>query len=78
MNKPGQEEKELIPINCFWVEGGFLEYCVRQAWMIKQRQGRSTRYYCTPAGVDALKQFGIEILRPEKRQRRSRTRRPTR
>jgi len=76
MSKSFQEE-EPIPINPFWVGGSFLDYCVRQAWMIKQREGRSIRYYCTPAGVNALKQFGIEILRPEERKPRSRTKRPT-
>jgi hypothetical protein len=41
--------------------------------MVRQREGRSTRYYCTPTGVDALKQFGIELLRPEERKSKSRT-----
>jgi hypothetical protein len=66
-----------IPVNCFWIGGSFLDYCAKQGWMIKQREGRNTRYYCTPAGVEALKQFGIEVLRPEERKRKSRTRRST-
>lgn len=77
MNKSGQEQAEPIPINCFWVGGKFMDYCVKQAWMIKQQEGKSTRYYCTPAGVDALKQFGIEILRPEERKRSGRAKHST-
>jgi hypothetical protein len=75
MSKTHQESETLIPINCFWVGGHFLDYCVSQGWMIKQREGRSTRFYCTPAGIEALKQFGIEILRPEERKSKSRTKR---
>jgi hypothetical protein len=71
MNKTRPEHEELIPVNCFWVGGSFLEYCVKQTWMVKQREGRSTRYFCTPAGVHALKQYGIEILRPAERKRKS-------
>lgn len=73
MSKVREKGEELIPVNCYWVGGSFLEYCVKQAWMVRQREGRSTRYYCTPAGVDALKNFGIEILRPEERKSKSRT-----
>jgi len=77
MSKSRPKREELIPVNCFWVGGSLLDYCMKQAWMTKQREGRSTRYYCTPAGVDALKQFGIEILRPEERRRSNRTKLPT-
>ena len=73
MNKLPEQREELIPVNCYWVGGMFLDYCVKQAWMTRQREGRSTCCYCTPAGVEALKQFGIEILRPEERQRSNRT-----
>ncbi len=79
MSPPVAEKPEdPIPINPYWVGGGFLDYCVKQAWMVKRREGRATRFYCTPAGVEALKQFGIEILRPEARRpkRRRRISRP--
>ena len=67
MNPSRQEGEELIPINPYWVGGSFLDYCVRQGWMVKQREGRSVRYCCTPGGIGALQRFGIEILRPEAR-----------
>ena len=67
---------ELIALNPYWVGGSFLEYCVRQGWMVKQGQGRSLRYFCTPAGMEALRRFGIEIKRPEERKAGRPTRRP--
>jgi hypothetical protein len=47
------------PVNCLAIGGGFLEYCVRQGWLIRQRRGRATRYYVTEAGRGALAEFGI-------------------
>ncbi|MBN1505798.1 MAG: hypothetical protein JW955_03075 [Sedimentisphaerales bacterium] len=47
------------PVNCFAIGGGFLEYCVRQGWLIRQRQGKATRYYVTEAGREALAGYGI-------------------
>jgi hypothetical protein len=46
--------------------GSFLDYCVRQGWMLKEREGRSVRDFATPAGVVALRDFGIEIRVPAK------------
>jgi hypothetical protein len=66
-----------IPINPYWVGGHFLDYCAKQGWMSMQREGRSTRYYCTPAGVEALKQFGIDIRRPEEGKTKDQPRRST-
>ena len=47
------------PINCFAIGGGFLDYCVRQGWLIRQRQGKATRYYVTEIGREALAGYGI-------------------
>jgi hypothetical protein len=47
------------PVNCFAIGGGFLEYCVQQGWLTRQRRGRTTKYYVTKAGREALAQYGI-------------------
>jgi len=47
------------PVNCFAIGGGFLEYCVQQGWLIRQRHGRATQSYVTEAGRGALAGFGI-------------------
>jgi hypothetical protein len=65
MTPVSQAADQLVPVNPYWIGGSFLEYCVRQGWMVKQRESRSLRYFCTSAGVEALVQFGIEVKRPE-------------
>jgi len=47
------------PVNCFAVGGGFLEYRVRQGWLLRQRRGRATKYYVTEVGREALAGYGI-------------------
>jgi hypothetical protein len=47
------------PVNCFAIGGGFLEYCVKQGWLLKQSQGRATKYFVTEAGRAALAEYGI-------------------
>jgi hypothetical protein len=47
------------PVNCFAIGGGFLEYCVRQGWLIRRKQGKETRYYVTKIGREALAGYGI-------------------
>jgi hypothetical protein len=64
MNEPKTLDR--TPINPYWVGGGFLDYCVRQGWLIKEREGRSVRYFATAVGVTALKDFGIEIGLPRR------------
>lgn len=65
MAEPLTKQPERIPVNPFWLGGSLLEYCVRQGWMLKERKGRSTRYYVTPAGVAAFKQkYDIQIKMP--------------
>ena len=46
-------------VNPFAIGGGFLEYCVRQAWLTRQGRGRATKYYVTEMGREALAGFGI-------------------
>jgi hypothetical protein len=47
------------PVNPFAIGGGFLEYCVQQGWLTRQRRGRSTKYYVTKTGREALAGYGI-------------------
>ena len=60
---PPVETLEPLPegdsVNCFAIGGGFLEYCVKQGWLIRQKQDRGTRYYVTKAGRAALAEYGI-------------------
>jgi len=49
------------PINPFAIGGGFLEYCAKQGWIIKQCRGKNTNYYATKEGEEKLKKFGIKI-----------------
>ena len=48
-----------VPVNPFAIGGGFLDYCIRQGWLTRQRQGRATKYYVTEAGREALAEYGI-------------------
>jgi hypothetical protein len=34
MAEPTSNPPERIPVNPFWVGGSFLDYCVRQGWML--------------------------------------------
>jgi hypothetical protein len=49
------------PINPFAIGGGFLDYCVKQGWLIKSGTGRNVRYYVTESGEKALKKFDIKV-----------------
>lgn len=51
--------KAAKPVNCFAIGGGFLAYCVRQGWLSQEKRGRSTKYFVTEAGREALAEFGI-------------------
>ncbi|MCX5643642.1 MAG: hypothetical protein NTZ17_03000 [Phycisphaerae bacterium] len=48
-----------VSVNPFAIGGGFLEYCVKQGWLTRQRRGRATKYYVTEAGREALAGYGI-------------------
>jgi hypothetical protein len=50
---------DLIRINPYAVGGSFLDYCIRQGWIVREGKGRSAGYFATPAGAGALKAFGI-------------------
>jgi ABC-type xylose transport system substrate-binding protein len=48
-------------INPFAVGGGFLNYCVKQGWLVQRGKGRSAKYYVTEEGEAELRKFGIEV-----------------
>ena len=48
-------------INPFAIGGGFLDYCVRQGWLIQEGKARGAKYYITNEGEEGLKKFGIKI-----------------
>jgi hypothetical protein len=50
---------EASPVNPFAIGGGFLQYCVGQGWLIQQGRGKATKYHVTPAGRQALAEYGI-------------------
>ena len=46
-------------VNPFAIGGAFLDYCVRQGWLIQEGRGRAMKYYVTEAGREGLAQYGI-------------------
>jgi len=51
----------LKSVNPFAVGGGFLDYCIKQGWLIREKKGRHAKYYVTKEGEKELKKFSIEI-----------------
>jgi hypothetical protein len=49
------------PVNPFAVGGGFLEYCVKQGWLIRTGTGNRSKYFVTASGRVELAKFGIEL-----------------
>jgi hypothetical protein len=54
--KPG-----LLPVNPFAIGGGFLDYCIRQGWLVREGTVRTAKYYVTKEGIKGLGKFGIKI-----------------
>ncbi len=48
-------------VNPFAIGGGFLEYCIKQIWLIREGNGKEARYYVTEKGSKEIKKFGIRI-----------------
>jgi hypothetical protein len=47
------------PVDPSAIGGGFLEYCIRQGWLMRAGRGRGAKCYVTPAGREALAEYGI-------------------
>ncbi len=58
LSQPAPERKSINP---FAVGGAFLDYCVKQKWLIREGTGRSAKYYPTEAGIKELRNFDIKI-----------------
>ncbi len=54
-------EQKKKPVNPFAIGGGFLEYCVKQGWIVQEGKGRAAKHYITEKGIKELKEFGIKI-----------------
>ena len=52
---------ELKSVNPFAIGGGFLDYCIRQGWLVREKKGRHGKYFATKEGEKKLRKFGIEI-----------------
>jgi hypothetical protein len=48
-------------VNPFAIGGGFLDYCIRQGWLIQEGKSGGAEYYVTNEGEKELKKFGIRI-----------------
>lgn len=51
---------EKTPVNPFAIGGDFLNYCVKQGWLIQEGKGRQAKYYVTKEGGAKMKEFGIK------------------
>jgi hypothetical protein len=60
-NPRSQSESARKSLNPFAIGGGFLDYCVKQGWLIREVKGRSSRYYSTKKGKEELEKFGIKV-----------------
>ncbi len=56
-----QEKAGTKAVNPFAIGGGFLDYCVKQGWLIQEGKSRGAKYYATQEGVKELEKFGIKI-----------------
>jgi len=52
---------ERRPVNPFALGGGFLAYCVRQGWLIREGKGRNTKYYMTEEGKEQIGKMRIKV-----------------
>ncbi len=55
-NKAGR-----TPINPFALSAMFLNYCMENGWLIREKKGNITAYYITDEGRKKLPKLGIDI-----------------
>ncbi len=58
LSQPAPERKYINP---FAVGGAFLDYCVKQKWLIREGTGRTAKYYPTEEGINELGKYGIKV-----------------
>lgn len=59
--KSGLKKTAAKLVNPFAIAGGFLDYCIKQGWLIQEGKSRGAKYYVTQEGEKGLKKFGINI-----------------
>lgn len=62
-DKPKGSQKKISgkTVNPFAIGGGFLNYCVKEGWLIQEGKSKGVRYYLTKQGEEELKKFGIKV-----------------
>jgi len=62
-DKPNKTKNnlELKSVNPFAIGGGFLDYCIKQGWLIREKKGRHAKYFVTKEGEKKLGKFGIKV-----------------
>jgi hypothetical protein len=55
------QRKAREPVDPFAVGGGFLNYCIKRGWVIREGQGNDASYYVTAEGKQELERFEISI-----------------
>ena len=62
-NEPKRTESTLglKSVNPFAIGGGFLDYCIKQGWLILEKKGRQVKYYITKEGEKGLRKFDIKV-----------------
>lgn len=59
----GMANENEKPINPYALGAFFLEYCVKQGWLMKEGQGRATRWYLTEEGRRELSKFDVDFTK---------------
>jgi hypothetical protein len=54
-------DSDARPLNPFAIGGGFLAYCVKKNWLIREGKGPKAKYYSTEKGRLELAKFDIKI-----------------
>ena len=62
-SEPDQTEGDVDrkSVNPFAIGGGFLDYCIKQGWLILEKKGRQGKYYITKEGEKGLRKFDIKV-----------------
>ena len=61
--KEVKSEKKTVkkPINPFALSAMFLNYCIENGWLVRERKGDITAYYITNKGRKELPRLGIDL-----------------
>ncbi|RLI21611.1 hypothetical protein DRO54_03260 [Candidatus Bathyarchaeota archaeon] len=59
--KEGKNKDVRVPINPFALSAMFLNYCMDNGWLVREKKGNITAYYITDEGRKKLPKLGIDI-----------------